>query len=90
MIAAYLADTEGLGLGRPDHEPLASETMGAIIGLIELSREAQLVNGATFAPFVVYGCTSVLYFALCFPLTSWSRALEAIYAGIIASRPTSA
>jgi cysteinyl-tRNA synthetase len=35
MIAAYLADTEGLGLGRPDHEPLASETMGPIIGLIE-------------------------------------------------------
>jgi len=35
MIAAYLADTELLGLGRPDHEPLASETMGPIIELIE-------------------------------------------------------
>jgi cysteinyl-tRNA synthetase len=35
MTAAYLADTEGLGLGRPDHEPLASETMGPIIGLID-------------------------------------------------------
>jgi cysteinyl-tRNA synthetase len=35
MTAAYLADTEGLRLGRPDHEPLASETMGPIIGLIE-------------------------------------------------------
>lgn len=23
MTAAYLADTDGLGLGRPDHEPLA-------------------------------------------------------------------
>src|SRR3954470_17356638 len=28
MTAAYFADTEGLGLGRPDHEPLASETIG--------------------------------------------------------------
>ncbi len=34
MIAAYFADTERLGLGRPDHEPLASETMGPIIELI--------------------------------------------------------
>ena len=27
MTAAYLADTDRLGLGRPDHEPLASETI---------------------------------------------------------------
>ncbi len=35
MTAAYLADTEGLGLGRPDHEPLASETIGPIVDLIQ-------------------------------------------------------
>jgi cysteinyl-tRNA synthetase len=35
MTAAYFADTDGLGLGRPDHEPLASETIGPIIELIE-------------------------------------------------------
>jgi len=34
MTAAYLADTDGLRLGRPDHEPLASETIGPIIDLI--------------------------------------------------------
>jgi cysteinyl-tRNA synthetase len=34
MTAAYLADTDALGLGRPDHEPLASETMGPIVSLI--------------------------------------------------------
>ena len=34
MTAAYVADTDGLGLGRPDHEPLASETMGPIVALI--------------------------------------------------------
>jgi cysteinyl-tRNA synthetase len=34
MIAAYRADTDALGLGRPDHEPLASETLDGIIGLI--------------------------------------------------------
>src|SRR5947209_12067832 len=34
MTARYVADTDGLGLGRPDHEPLASETIPEIIGLI--------------------------------------------------------
>jgi cysteinyl-tRNA synthetase len=34
MTAAYIADTDRLGLGRPDHEPLASETIGPIIDLI--------------------------------------------------------
>ena len=51
-------------------------SLASIIGLIELSRRAQLVNGATFAPFIVYGVTAALYFCLCFPLTRWSRALE--------------
>src|SRR5919201_6205256 len=35
MTAHYLADTDRLGLGRPDHEPLASETIRAIIELIQ-------------------------------------------------------
>jgi cysteinyl-tRNA synthetase len=35
MSAAYIADTDGLGLGRPDREPLASETIGQIKALIE-------------------------------------------------------
>jgi cysteinyl-tRNA synthetase len=34
MTAHYVADTEALGLGRPDHEPLASATIDAIITLI--------------------------------------------------------
>jgi cysteinyl-tRNA synthetase len=35
MAAAYVADTDALGLGRPDREPLASETIAEIIALIE-------------------------------------------------------
>ncbi len=35
MTAAYVEDTERLGLGRPDHEPKASETIGEIVALIE-------------------------------------------------------
>src|SRR5271154_3709694 len=35
MTAYYIEDTAGLGLGRPDHEPLASETIPEIIALIQ-------------------------------------------------------
>jgi cysteinyl-tRNA synthetase len=35
MTALYQADTDSLGLGRPDHEPLASETMGPIVEYIQ-------------------------------------------------------
>ena len=35
MTAAYVEDTDLLGLGRPDEEPKATETIGEIIALIE-------------------------------------------------------
>jgi cysteinyl-tRNA synthetase len=35
MTRAYIADTDALGLGRPDHEPLASEYMPQIVAYIE-------------------------------------------------------
>jgi cysteinyl-tRNA synthetase len=38
----YLEDTGDLGLGRPDHEPLASETMSEIVALIEELIEREL------------------------------------------------
>jgi cysteinyl-tRNA synthetase len=34
MTAAYVADTNGLGIDRPDREPLASETIDEIVALI--------------------------------------------------------
>jgi cysteinyl-tRNA synthetase len=35
MTGHYIADTDALGLPRPDHEPLASETIGGIVALIQ-------------------------------------------------------
>jgi cysteinyl-tRNA synthetase len=40
MTAHYIADTDALGLGRPDHEPRASETIPQIVALIERLLEA--------------------------------------------------
>ena len=34
MTAAYFEDTDRLGLGRPDAEPLATETIAGIVALI--------------------------------------------------------
>jgi cysteinyl-tRNA synthetase len=51
MSAAYVADTEALGLGRPDHEPLASATIAEIVQLIERLIErghAYPVNGDVY------------------------------------------
>jgi cysteinyl-tRNA synthetase len=51
MTRAYLEDTDRLGLGRPDHEPLASETIPEIVGLIEALIEtghAYVANGDVY------------------------------------------
>ncbi len=51
MTDAYIADTDGLGLGRPDHEPLASETIDEIIELIGRlieGRHAYAVDGDVY------------------------------------------
>jgi cysteinyl-tRNA synthetase len=42
----YLEDTELLGLGRPDHEPKATETVPEIVGLIEELIERDLAYPA--------------------------------------------
>jgi cysteinyl-tRNA synthetase len=51
MTAAYRADTDRLGLGRPDHEPLATENIPEIIELIERLMEgghAYAVSGDVY------------------------------------------
>jgi cysteinyl-tRNA synthetase len=47
MTAAYLADTDGLGLGRPDAEPLASTSIDAIVAYIQdlIDRDAAYAAG---------------------------------------------
>jgi cysteinyl-tRNA synthetase len=51
MTVLYREDTGRLGLGRPDHEPLASETMGPIISYIQTlidSGHAYAADGDVF------------------------------------------
>lgn len=55
-------------------------SLAAIIGFTELTRAGQIVNNATFRPFLVFSIVAGLYFALCWPLSWASRRLEARYA----------
>lgn len=51
-------------------------SLASVIGFIELTRAGQIVNGATFQPFVVYTCVAAIYFAMCFPLSVLAQQLE--------------
>lgn len=49
----------------------------SVVGFVELSRAAQLINNSIFEPFIIYLIVAVIYFLICFPLSMWSRKLEA-------------
>ncbi len=51
-------------------------SLASIIGFIELVRAGQLINNSIFQPFLVYLLIAAIYFAMCFPLSLWSRRLE--------------
>ncbi len=48
----------------------------SIIGFVELSKAGTIVTNATFQPFTVYGMVALIYFAICFPLSKFSKHLE--------------
>ncbi len=55
-------------------------SLAAIIGFTELTRAGQIVNNATFQPFLVFSIVAALYFLMCWPLSLWSARLEQRYA----------
>ena len=55
---------------------IKSTSLAAIIGFVELTRAGQMLNNATFRPFLIFGVVSAIYFSLCWPLTLTSRRLE--------------
>jgi polar amino acid transport system permease protein len=51
-------------------------SLAAIIGFTELTRQGQIINNATFSPFLVFGTVAALYFVLCWPLSVLARRME--------------
>lgn len=51
-------------------------SLASVVGFLELTRSAQVINNTLFQPFLVFGIAAVLYFCVCYPLSVWSRSLE--------------
>ena len=66
----------GASLGLGFTQQLRYVIVPQALRFIELTREGQLTTATTFRPFTVYLIVAAIYFALCFPLTQWSRRLE--------------
>jgi polar amino acid transport system permease protein len=50
--------------------------LASIIGFVELTKAGQMITNATFKPFIVYSCVALFYFALCYPISWWSKRIE--------------
>jgi len=51
-------------------------SLAAIIGFTELTRQGQIINNATFSPFMVFGTVAAIYFVLCWPLSMLAQRME--------------
>ena len=52
---------------------IKNTSLASTIGFVELTREGQLTNAAPSSPSPSTSPSPRIYFALCFPLTQWSR-----------------
>lgn len=62
---------------------IKATSVTSIIGFVELTRTAQIINNATFDPAKVFLIVAALYMALCWPLSLASRYLEGRLSGAI-------
>ncbi|WP_458096262.1 amino acid ABC transporter permease [Roseomonas sp. WA12] len=55
---------------------IKATSLASIIGFVELTRAAQVVNNATFRPFTIFGLVALAYFVICWPLSLYGRRME--------------
>ena len=51
-------------------------SLASVVGFIELTQAGKIVNNSIFEPFTVFIVVACFYFAICYPLSMWSRSLE--------------
>lgn len=56
---------------------IKNTSLTSIIGYVELTRQGQILNNVTFRPFAIFTMVGVIYFAVCYPLSLYSKRLEA-------------
>ena len=69
--AAAVAPTVGFLV-----QVIKGTALASVIGFIELTKAGTMITNATFRPFTVYACVALMYFALCWPISAYSRRLE--------------
>lgn len=55
---------------------IKNTSLASVVGIVELTRAAQVINNSIFQPFRVYLLVAVLYFLMCYPISVFSRRLE--------------
>ena len=55
---------------------IKNTSLASVVGFVELARAGQIINNSLFQPFLIYLLVALGYFALCYPLSRWSRTLE--------------
>ncbi|MCC7283416.1 MAG: amino acid ABC transporter permease [Acetobacteraceae bacterium] len=65
-----------------------STSLASFIGFTELTRAGQIVNNATFRPFLVFSLVGLVYFLLCWPLSLSAARLEGRLAAATRRTPT--
>ncbi|WP_423199939.1 MULTISPECIES: amino acid ABC transporter permease [unclassified Cupriavidus] len=71
-----VAPTVGFGV-----QVIKGTALASIIGFTELSKAGTMIVNATFQPFTVYAAVALMYFALCWPLSLYSKKLEEKFHG---------
>lgn len=57
-------------------ELVKATSLASIIGFVELTRAAQIVNNATYRAFTIFAVTGLVYYIICRPLSAYGRKLE--------------
>lgn len=70
-IRVALAPTVGFSV-----QVIKGTALASIIGFAELTKVGTMLNNATFEPFKVFALVALIYFALCYPLSLYSKHLE--------------
>jgi polar amino acid transport system permease protein len=55
---------------------IKATSLTSIIGFVEMTRAAQVINNATFRPFLIFSIVALVYFLICWPLSTYSRRME--------------
>ncbi|MEJ8847635.1 amino acid ABC transporter permease [Variovorax rhizosphaerae] len=53
-----------------------NSSYAVVIGFFDLTYSSRVVNNSTFKPFLVFTLAALIYFAICYPLSSLSYRLE--------------